>query len=176
MGDWFRRFMAMPDRQRAKLLAQLLLIFTVAVLYGLGGVSLYLRARYLSPTPIPMPMATRDGAMAPAIEPTLHVVDTPMAEPTSTESGSETRAPTLAPTLTRASPTEPPATPTPTLFPTITPAPPTSASGSTSSIPVSQDSPGQVPGTGAGDGAESAWHLLMRPQRPRKERPWKPLT
>jgi hypothetical protein len=131
MGDWFRRFMRMSDRQRAKLLAQLLLIFTVAVLYGLGGVSLYLRARYLSPTPTPTPMATRDAAMAPTVEPTPPMADTPMP------------GPTLAPTLTRASPTEPPATPSPTLYPTITPGSSTSASGSTSStssIPVSQRS------------------------------------
>ena len=149
MGDWFRRFMAMPDRQRAKLLAQLLLIFTVAVLYGLGGVSLYLRARYLDSTPTPAPVVTRDAAMAPTIEPTLNVVDTPIADPTSTKSGSETRAPAAGstPTLPTISPTETPAAPSPTLYPTITPHSPASASGptsSTSGIPLSQGS-GAVP-------------------------------
>jgi hypothetical protein len=107
MGNWFRRFIAMPDRQRAKLLAQLLLIFTVTLLYGLGGVSLYLRARYLSPTPTPEPLATTDAAMAPTIEPTFVVVETP------------TPVPTPSPPTT--SPTETAVAPSPTLYPTITP-------------------------------------------------------
>jgi hypothetical protein len=156
MGDWVRRFMAMPDRQRAKLLAQLLLIFTVAVLYGLGGVSLYLRARYLNSTPTPGPMATRDAAMAPTIEPTLNRVDTPIADPMS-KSGSETRipasrAPALGPTptLPTISPTETLVAPSPTLYPTLTPRASTSALGpalSTSGISLAQGSPGQAPGT-----------------------------
>jgi len=38
----------MPDRERARLLANASLGLILVLLYGLGGVSLYLRSRYLA--------------------------------------------------------------------------------------------------------------------------------
>lgn len=51
MLGWWRWFMGLPDRKRAKLLARVAFGAIIVWLYMLGGLSLYLRARYLEPTP-----------------------------------------------------------------------------------------------------------------------------
>lgn len=48
----------MPDAQRAERLAKISVWIIIALLYILGGVSLYLRARYLPSTPSPTPAQT----------------------------------------------------------------------------------------------------------------------
>ena len=70
----------MADAERAKVLALIALGMILALLYALGGLSLYLRARYLGPTP--------PGTFPPA---------TPVPEVTRVR---ETATPTLFPTLT----------------------------------------------------------------------------
>ncbi|TEU12211.1 MAG: hypothetical protein E3J25_07225 [Anaerolineales bacterium] len=80
MLDWWRRFTGMADAERAKILAFVAAGMIVALLYGLGGLSLYLRAHYLRPSP-PSPGLTQ----------------TVMPEITSAP---ETQTPTLFPTLT----------------------------------------------------------------------------
>ncbi|MBC7235437.1 MAG: hypothetical protein H5T69_06310 [Chloroflexi bacterium] len=101
MGDWFRQFMTMPDRQRAKLLLQILAVFFVAVLYGLGGLSLYLRMRYLRPTPTPVRPTVIEELEPPAEETMPLIVVQPTASPTVPPSPTPTR--TLYPTITPAS-------------------------------------------------------------------------
>ena len=71
----------MPDAERARILALISAGMIVALLYALGGASLYLRARYLQPT-----------ALAPGLTPT--VVSGITTAP-------KTQTPTLFPTLTR---------------------------------------------------------------------------
>ncbi|NLG28072.1 MAG: hypothetical protein GX557_09180 [Chloroflexi bacterium] len=57
---WWRHFVELSDRERARALANAALGLILVLLYSLGGLSLYLRARYLSadrstPTPTPTP-------------------------------------------------------------------------------------------------------------------------
>ena len=103
MARLWRRLRAMPDRERARVLAIVSGSLIIGLLYGLGGLSLYLRAHYLQPTPTPMPI----------VEGTLPPLE---------EEGDV--SPTLFPTMT---PTGPASAPTgdstPTLFPTLTPKP-----------------------------------------------------
>lgn len=70
----------MADAERAKILALIAAGMIVALLYGLGGLSLYLRAHYLRPSP-----------PSPGLTPTV------MPETTRAQ---ETATPTLFPTLT----------------------------------------------------------------------------
>jgi len=70
----------MADAERAKILALIAGGMIVALLYGLGGLSLYLRAHYLRPSP-----------------PHPDVTQTVMPEITSPP---ETQTPTLFPTFT----------------------------------------------------------------------------
>lgn len=58
MRDWWRRFTALPDRQRAVLLIKILGIALIILLYILGGASLYLRRHYFDVTPTGVPVAT----------------------------------------------------------------------------------------------------------------------
>lgn len=62
---WWQRFRSMPDAQRAEILAKILVWTIIALLYLLGGASLYLRARYL-----------------PAIPSQTTITNTPTQEPT----------------------------------------------------------------------------------------------
>lgn len=50
MSGWGHRFLEMPDRARAKVLARVAFGAIITLFYALGGVSLYLRAHYLKPT------------------------------------------------------------------------------------------------------------------------------
>ena len=85
-GAW-KRFVEMPDAERALALAKVAAVVVLVVLYLLGGASLYLRQRYLAaPTQRPLPAAT---ATAPALAPTSGPLTAPV-EPT----------PTLYPTMT----------------------------------------------------------------------------
>ena len=81
MLERWRRFVEMPDVERARILALISVGMIVALLYALGGASLYLRSRYLQPTPL-----------APGLTPTV------ISEITRAP---ETQTPTLFPTLTR---------------------------------------------------------------------------
>lgn len=73
----------------------------IGILYGLGGLSLYLRANFLDATPTP-----------------------PAPDLTATLPPDQIEAPTLFPTLTPwASPTDRPGETAPTLYPTMTPRP-----------------------------------------------------
>jgi len=105
MGRRLRQFLHLPDRQRAGLLAQVLAVFFVAVLYGLGAVALFLRSRYgVTPTPsarVPAVLAT-----ATATEPAT-IITEPALDPTN------------APTIVEAR--SPMPKPSPTLYPTLTP-------------------------------------------------------
>jgi len=98
----WRRFRAMADAERARVLAIISASAIIGLLYGLGGLSLYLRANFLQPTPTPGP--------------TLDLTAPPPAD--------EVEAPTLYPTMTF---TAPPSGQTdrsmPTLYPTMTPRP-----------------------------------------------------
>ena len=116
MRDWWQRFAAMPDGQRAVLLLKILGITLIVLLYLLGGASLYLRHRYLDVTPTP-------PATAPAAGPTA--VDTP-------------NQPTLEGVITL--------TPTPqaTLYPTRTPNP-ASATPHAEAIPATVAASGAPP-------------------------------
>jgi len=69
----------MPDVERAKILALIAAGMIIALLYALGGLSLYLRSRYLQPaSPVPgvtstlAPETTRvRGTKTPTLFPTL---------------------------------------------------------------------------------------------------------
>ena len=79
MFQWWRRLMEMPDRERARALAKLAFWFVMIVLYMLGGISLYLRARYLSPeSTVVAPTA------AVVVSPTVETTEPPTAFPTAT--------------------------------------------------------------------------------------------
>lgn len=58
MLSWWQKFLSMPDGQRAEILAKISVWTIIAVLYVLGGVSLYLRHKYLTPTTSPTPVET----------------------------------------------------------------------------------------------------------------------
>lgn len=102
-GAW-HRFWAWPDDQRARFLAQVLAGAILVLLYVLGGVSLYVRWRYLVPeNPEPMPTF---AAIAPGLSPLpeqVSVEPTPVAvvvEPTATEVVTTEPQPSLFPTIT----------------------------------------------------------------------------
>jgi hypothetical protein len=67
MRDWWRRFIALPDRQRAVLLIKILGIALIILLYVLGGAGLYLRRHYLDVTPTATPAATAVPSAATAV-------------------------------------------------------------------------------------------------------------
>lgn len=101
MSNIWRRFRAMPDRERARVLAIISASVIIGILYGLGGLSLYLRANYLQVTPAAPPVQD--------LEEEFFLAD-------------HAETPTPFPTMTVAVPiSTPPATPT--LYPTITPRP-----------------------------------------------------
>jgi len=106
---WWRRFLSMPDRARARVLANASAGVIIVLLYALGGLSLYLRAHYLK-TPESTPSSTVTATMPPTSE-QVHTETT--RSPT----------PTLYPTLTPrdGAPAVLPATPWPTITPTPTP-------------------------------------------------------
>jgi hypothetical protein len=58
MFSWWQRFLAIPDGQRAEILAKMSVWTIIVLLYVLGGVSLYLRHKYLTPTTSPTPVET----------------------------------------------------------------------------------------------------------------------
>lgn len=98
----WRRLRAMADAERARMLAIISASAIIGLLYGLGGISLYLRAHFLQPTPTPGP--------------TLNLTELPPAD--------EVEAPTLYPTMTSAAPPSGQTDgSTPTLYPTMTPRP-----------------------------------------------------
>ena len=84
MLSWWRRFAGMPDRERAQVLAAALAAVVLLILYSLGGLSLYLRARYLKPTPAPIAsvgspvdQGTPTLTIAPSATPSLYPTITP---------------------------------------------------------------------------------------------------
>ena len=92
----------MPDGERARILAIISASIVAGMLYGLGGLSLYLRANYLQATPTAYPVQSLNE-----LPPAGQVED-----------------PTLFPTVTATAPT--PVLPdagAPTLYPTMTPRP-----------------------------------------------------
>lgn len=100
-GTW-RRFRAMPDAERARVLAVISASVIVGILYGLGGVGLYLRANFLQDTPTAVPVES--------------LTDVPPV--------SRDEAPTLFPTMTPAAlVTVPPGGAAATPYPTLTPRP-----------------------------------------------------
>ena len=101
--EWWRRFVAMPDRERAKLLALILGGVIVGVLYALGGLSLYLRSGYLTSTPTRLQI-TRVGvesveAATAALE--IHSGASTVSAPSSAQGAAVTLYPTVTPDLTR---------------------------------------------------------------------------
>ncbi|MBN1400728.1 MAG: hypothetical protein JXA74_07815 [Anaerolineae bacterium] len=90
---WWQRFQAMPDAQRARLLALVLGSLVLGTLYGLGGLSLYLRASFLAETPtrLRVTKAAADGMPSPAVT---------RAQAAPTGQVGATLAPTLYPTVT----------------------------------------------------------------------------
>ena len=67
MRKWWRRFVSMSDRERARYLAKIAYVVIVLLLYALGGLSLYLRARYVVERPTQTEAApTRPAAPGPA--------------------------------------------------------------------------------------------------------------
>jgi hypothetical protein len=97
----------MPDRERARVLAVIMGCVVIGMLYALGGLSLYLRARFLGPSPTPFPAAFERPTQAPLI-----TVALPTREPTSAQAQQPVA------TLALSTPT---LVPTATLYPTITP-------------------------------------------------------
>ncbi len=99
MRRMWRRFRAMADVERARVLAIISASAIIGLLYGLGGLSLYLRANYLQVTPTSYPVQNltelppSDQVEAPTLFPTM----TPAAPPPGQTGGT---APTLYPTLT----------------------------------------------------------------------------
>lgn len=94
---WWQRFLSMPDAQRAELLAKISVWAIIALLYMLGGISLYLRARYLpsgSPSVTPHQIATpgvpTGEPTTPAVTETLYPTRTP--KPSSTSHNSDITA------------------------------------------------------------------------------------
>ena len=89
----------MSDRERARVLAIICASLILGVLYGLGGLSLYLRATYLQGTPT-APTTQNPTAVAPVDQ---HEAATPYPPLTSTEPAAGPAggaAPTLYPTMT----------------------------------------------------------------------------
>ena len=94
MHDWFRELRAMPDTERARILARIAAGVIVTLLYTLGGFSLYLRALYLEPTVTVVPTWTR------AREPTRTIPEA-TSTPTVTMTPTSTLYPTITPDRTR---------------------------------------------------------------------------
>jgi hypothetical protein len=85
------------DRDNAGVLAKICAVIILAMLYGLGGISLFLRAQFLKPTATPVaatPVAVTVAPTQTPLPPAVTVV--PSATPTLT--------PTLYPTLTPRAP------------------------------------------------------------------------
>lgn len=88
----------MGDAERARVLAMVSASAVIGLLYGLGGLSLYLRANYLAtPTPAPVADSTASPPPAEAEGPTLYPTVTPLTPP---PGQTDRAAPTLYPTLT----------------------------------------------------------------------------
>lgn len=136
---WWKQFTEMPDNERAVLLAKASAGVIIAVLYVLGGASLYLRSHYLQPatnTPTPLteeqltPAVSSTPELTPSLYPTITPTYTPVTpSPTLSPASSQERqgtatpfpSPTFAPTSTP-QPTEmPTAQPIPTEEPSATP-------------------------------------------------------
>ena len=122
MVDWWRRFVAMPDAERALILAKASAGMIMLVLYSLGGISLYLRSRYLRPsplvsseTPATRPFITEAPTPTMMPTPTLYPTITPTDETPPTYATLPTHTPALGPTvmatLASAAAGEPTATP-----------------------------------------------------------------
>jgi len=77
MADWWRQFWELPDRERAKLLARIAFGLIIALLYALGGLGLYLRARYLEPATTPPPSVFSGEPTSARPSPTLYPTITP---------------------------------------------------------------------------------------------------
>lgn len=138
MFEGWRRFLALPDAERAKMLIRISAGIIIVFLYALGGLSLYLRARFLGPvTPPPngAPVATEPAEQ----EPTITHAATLVAPASSTPVVS---APTQAPLPATATlfPTLTPAQQQPSIAPTITSPQPT-AVGPTETLFPSPTSP-----------------------------------
>jgi len=124
MSDRWRRFVELPDRERAALLARISVGVVVGLLYALGGVSLYLRAHYLTPTPaVASPTASATPGVqegVPRVSATLYPTITPCHGDGPNATTTRTSTPTEGES----------ARPSATLFPTQTaqPSPPTEAS------------------------------------------------
>lgn len=85
------------DSDNAKTLARMCAVVILAMLYTLGGISLYLRAHYLKPTVTPSAVTAAPQATWTPLPPVTTAV--PTATPTLT--------PTLFPTLTPKAPSGP---------------------------------------------------------------------
>ena len=88
MPKWWQRFLSMPDAQRAEILAKISVWTIIALLYILGGISLYLRQKYLTATPSPTPVQVititpTEGPTHPEPTETLYPSRTPKPSGTS---------------------------------------------------------------------------------------------
>lgn len=154
---WWKKFIEMPDNERAVILAKASAGVIIVLLYALGGASLYLRSHYLQPTtntprsqgaPVSLtqepPSPTAPSTLAPTLTPSLYPTITPTYTPvppsptpmptatqeapvTATPFPSPTPAPTSTPEPTATATTEPTPTEEPTALPTEAPATPTEA-------------------------------------------------
>jgi hypothetical protein len=124
MLRWWRRLLEMPDRARARILARFSFWFVMLLLYALGGVSLYLRARYMRPESTP-------AAPTPVVvvSPTLAVVESATAFPTAT------LLPTVTEELTSSEPPTETATQKPVDTETPFPSPTAGLSPSPTDVP-----------------------------------------
>jgi hypothetical protein len=102
MPRWWKRLIEMPDGQRARKLAWVAASALILLLYGLGGVGLMLRNRYILPAETPVGAAPSGAS--------------PDPRPASPDALAGSPKPTAAP-----NPAMQPS-PTRTLYPTITPA------------------------------------------------------
>jgi hypothetical protein len=86
----------MPDKQRALILFRIFFWIIIVMMYSLGGISLYLRERYLQPTPSPTPVISPAPDASPSDESDIDIIEPelPVPDPTITP------APTLFPTMT----------------------------------------------------------------------------
>ena len=136
MRDWWHRLRTMPDRERARVLALVLGAIIVGVLYALGGISLYLRASFLSPTATSASAPGQGVTLTPLspliiITPTRAV--TPTLYPTITNTPDES---VVSDRLVTEVPTETPF-PSPTAQPSHTPEPAGDARAPTEEAPIS---------------------------------------
>jgi hypothetical protein len=131
---WWQRFHSMPDAQRARLLALILGCFILGILYGLGGLSLYLRANFLAETPtrLRITQPATDAMPEPTVTlaevaPTDRVVAPPVATlfPTVTPNLSRTARASIGPSAQEGAALAPYYTATPFPTPTAGPATPT---------------------------------------------------